>query len=104
MEFNRINELRRIRRLGTGAPWTQDPAADLKGPAPETLEAAMARGRHLHAMAIRGAFAAAWRAFRRVPKKVLGLGRASRRLVPALPTGAHGPEAVNFDCAHGRPC
>lgn len=89
MEFDRLNDLNRIRHLGTGVPWV--PSAAIP---PEVVNAGIARGRLAQARAVR-------RAFRE-------LGRAStrllRRIVPHPPAGAHGPNAIDFDCAHGRPC
>ena len=88
MEFNRINELESLRDLERVAPWTAE-----TGLSPEVLEAAMERGRQMRAEAF-------WDIFG-------GLARALRRLarrVPRVPAGAHGPEAIDFDCAHGRPC
>lgn len=89
MEFSRLNELNRVRDLGMLAYWNGD------GPIPaEVLRTGIARGRHLRALAMRDALRGLARA----------ASRLGRRLVPRLPAGVHGPDAVDYDCAHGRPC
>ncbi len=89
MEFANLNELDRIRRLGATTPWAAS------GPvSPELVQAGIARGRLARALA----FQAILRGLRRA------LVRLVRRALPRVPTGAHGPEAIDFDCAHGRPC
>ena len=89
MEFERLNDLDRIRDLGTRVSWV--PPARIS---PDLVEAGIARGRMAQAHAVRGAF----RALGRV------LARWARRVVPRVPAGAHGPDGIDFDCAHGRPC
>ncbi len=89
MEFDRVNDLNRVRDLGSLAYWSGD------GPIPvEVLRVATARGRLLRALALR--------------RGIQGLAQAAarlvRRLVPRLPAGAQGPDAIDYDCAHGRPC
>ena len=89
MEFNRVNDLNRVRDLGSLPYWSGD------GPIPvEVLRAAASRGRLLRAQALRRSASGLARA----------VARLVRRLVPRLPAGAHGPDAVDYDCAHGRPC
>lgn len=89
MEFNQINDLNRVRGLGELAYWSGD------GPIPaEVLRASVSRGRQLRALAMRDALRGLARA----------ASRLGRRLVPRLPAGVHGPDAVDYDCAHGRPC
>ena len=89
MEFDRINELRRVRDLSGQAPWTAAPQIT-----PELLHAAMERGRELRAQAFHDVF-------RGLARRLGGL---IRRRVPRVPAGAHGLDAIDFDCAHGRPC
>ena len=93
MDFKRIDELERVQDLGRAAPWSVE--TDLS---PEFLEAAMERGRRMRAEAFRDIFGGLARRLARA------LRRLVRRRVPRVPAGAHGPEAVDFDCAHGRPC
>ncbi len=89
MEFNRINDLNRVRALGNLGYWNGN------GPIPaEVLRAGIARGRQLRALAMRDALRGLART----------ASRLGRRLVPRLPAGVHGPDAVDYDCAHGRPC
>ena len=89
MEFTRINEREHVRHIGRRAPWTAE-----TGVSPERVRAGVARGRELHAQAVRRAFGAVAR----------GLLRLIRRRLPRVPAGAHGLDAIDFDCAHGRPC
>lgn len=89
MDFNRINELERLRDLGRTAPWGAETELS-----PEFIEAAMVRGRQMRVEAFWDIFGGLARALKHL----------IRRRVPRVPAGAHGLDAIDYDCAHGRPC
>lgn len=93
MEFATLNETKRIRRLAATTPWVISGAAT-GSVSPEMVQAGIERGRMARALAFQAA----------VRGLIRALSRLARRIVPRVPAGALGPEAIDFDCAHGRPC
>jgi hypothetical protein len=93
MEFHRIDQLPRYRDIGIGAPWDAVPSIS-----PAQISAAMLSAHRLRSEAAHRTFSFLGRLLGRL------IRTAMRRAVPRLPTGAHGPDAIDFKCAHGRAC